>query len=45
MKRNIYQKPTMIVVQMRQQSALLLASDRKGQPTVKNYDWHEVSEE
>ena len=43
MKRKDYEKPTMKVVKLQQQTALLQAS--KGTPTVKDYNWNEYEDE
>ena len=43
MKRKDYEKPTMQVVELKQQPQLLAGSN--GQAGVQNYNWNDVEEE
>ena len=43
MKRKEYERPTMQVVQLKQQPQLLAGSN--GQAGVQNYNWNDVDEE
>lgn len=45
MKHKLYKKPTITIVQLKQECHILAGSDRQGRPTVQDYYVNEEVEE
>jgi len=42
MKKSDYQKPAMKVVELQHRTHLLVASEKRGQASLRNYNWNET---